>query len=217
MIFSCTWIGELLREAAQGLLMVSLISGVVVIVSLLVHRCFRKWFSPSFLYLFWILVVARFVLFAVPESPTSFLNLIVDRDPNQQVSSTLQPGSQLPENFWNGAETNVEIAASESTKLTSGLPFDWDMNAILGVVWILGFAFLGFRLIIGYRKVQSLIRSSNKPTVQLQRKFERLKQRIGVKQRVQLCLTDQTDLPGMVGVFRPRLCPLIGISIKNDT
>lgn len=187
----------------ESLLGVSLIGSAVVILALVIHRAVGRWLSPMVLYVFWLLVIVRFVLFAVPASPVSFLNLLPQTELND-----VQPALVV-------SEVTYGIFDSPGNSLTAlnqaafEAPLDGDTSStvtlwtIVKLVWLAGMAWLSWRLLTSYLRVRGVVVQSRPAPAELTSMFDRLKQQLGLSPTVRLRITEQLDVPAVAGIVRP--------------
>ncbi len=194
-------------HAFQMLVTISLIGSLIVLVSLGLHFLLRKRLSAKWLYLLWLVVIVRFALFAVPESPTSFLNLVAS---NQEVSTQADFELEAPVRA-NDFQFDVASFDSLSSFETAGLPsaelpetestasgFDWWQTA--RIVWLIGFSFFIGLLVAQWLRVRRLIRNSIPTDADLNKQFTMLKREMGIKRPVSLATTKELEVPAMAGL-----------------
>ena len=146
---------ESLACCFQSLLFVSAIGSIVVSMAIAFHLAASKWISATWLYVFWFVVQLRFVLFVVPESPTSLLNLTAQ--PATEISLIEQDvqGIGEDEQLIFSSEANVPIPIDEAT--TSFRLSALNCWMFAAIVWLVVAVGLMFRLGLGYLAVKRLI------------------------------------------------------------
>ena len=192
---------ESLASCFQSLLFVSAIGSIVVSMAIAFHLAASKWISATWLYVFWFVVLLRFVLFVVPESPTSLLNLTAQ--PATEISLIEQDvqGIGEDEQLIFSSEANVPIPIDEAT--TSFRLSALNCWMFAAIVWLIVAVGLMFRLGLGYLAVKRLIGESSQPSSELAARFESLKRRLRLRQRTRLRVSNEIDVPAMAGLFRP--------------
>ena len=214
--FQSQLLNDFLPSAIKTVLLVSVVGGMIVVLAIILHAFLKKWLSPGCLYLLWIVVIVRFALFAVPQSPTSFMNLLQQtpvaptQDTTQQTQPTSSYLSSLPDGFWSNESVTYQSNAAETTTATNAAPTSTLQAAnmlwpSICVIWLAGLAFFGLRLGRGYLEVRRMLRETDGPTAELLDTFARLRKRLNVSQRATLHLTESLTLPAMAGVFRPKV------------
>ena len=126
--FQSQLLNDFLPSAIKTVLLVSVVGGMIVVLAIILHAFLKKWLSPGCLYLLWIVVIVRFALFAVPQSPTSFMNLIQQAPVAQAPEATQQKKpassslSSLPDGFWSNEPVTYQGNAAETTTTTNVPP-----------------------------------------------------------------------------------------------
>ena len=200
--------GQLCQTSFESLLLISLIGGLVVLCAAAFHRLLKRWLAPGFLYLLWILVIIRFALFAVPESPTSLLNLFVQ---STVVSDSLR--EVPPSRLIFASSPSVTLPSTEIQSVTDFHRIETDKSAapmthlilLLSLIWAIGMSWMGVRLLIGWLKIQRLLAATSEPSSELQSRFNCLRSRLCNNSRVSLRVTEELDTPAMFGFFRPKI------------
>jgi beta-lactamase regulating signal transducer with metallopeptidase domain len=100
---------------------------------------------------------------------------------------------------WRVALPGVEGAADSVAATHDGT--GW-LSCLLAV-WAIGCAFRTARLGVGVLRLRLLVRRSTVCPAEWQRALARLAQRLGVRQGVQLRISEQVDAPIVLGWLRP--------------
>ena len=191
---------ESLASCFQSLVFVSVIGSIVVLMAIAFHMATSKWISSTFLYVFWFVVLLRFVLFAVPESPTSLLNLTAQS--STEIAILESDGQAINEDelliFSSGV---VPIPIDEETVSFLWTPAKCWMVA--AIAWFVVVVVLMFRFGLGYLAVRRLISETSHPAGELDARFKSLKQRLGLRLKTRLRVSDQIEVPAMAGLFNP--------------
>ena len=201
-------LGSFGDHAFQMLVTISLIGSLIVLVSLALHCLFRKRLSAKWLYLLWLVVIVRFALFAVPKSPTSFLNLVAS---NHEVSTqadfefeTSDPANdfQFDVAGFDGLPSSETPSGTPSTKHleteSTARSFDWWQ--IAKIVWLTGFSFFIGLLVVQWFRVRKLVRNSIPADADLNQQFTMLKHEMGIKRSISLATTSELEVPAMAGL-----------------
>jgi beta-lactamase regulating signal transducer with metallopeptidase domain/Flp pilus assembly secretin CpaC len=192
---------SLLVSCFQSLLLVSAVGSIVVLIAIAFHVITSKWISASWLYLLWFVVLSRFVLFAAPESPTSFLNLVAQpKTAISAIESTVEDTSG--DGFLIFSSENViPIPIDEQTAT-----FSWsqlNIWKIAALVWLLVVIGSLCRLGVGFLRVKRLINQTALPPSDLEIRFEELKQQFRLRERTRLRISDEIEVPAMAGLLSP--------------
>ena len=149
----------------QTLLEISLIGSIVVFAAVIVQMSLSRWLSLRFFYVFWVLVILRFAMFATPESPTSFLNLVSQANDNvllndsAVVAETIVVAGEVYAKSGTTALANHSLLPQQV--LAASEPFDFSsLVAPAIIVWLVGVAWMIVRLGFGYRSVLELLEQS---------------------------------------------------------
>lgn len=191
------------ESTIQFMLTVSAIGGVVVVLAMLLQTLLSRHVSAKWMYAFWILVVARFVLFVAPESPTSFLNLISQREVAQ---NTFAESSEVDFSYGTLSSTQpLEFLESEmliASDLAS--PTYPSLNAwhAAFLLWMIGMVWAFTSLILGYCRVKKLIVNSVDPSEELLQLLEGQTQS-SVAQNVKIRISHDLQVPATAGAFKP--------------
>ena len=206
------WIGWLLY--------LTLVASVVALLACAFQKLVGRRVSARLIYVIWILVCLRFVLFATPESPTSFLNLIqrtaepVQTEQAEFVSAATGSFGELEieseslliddtplESFTESFEESFAPTAVEPS--INYAKYFW---FAIASVWTLVVAFLLLRLIVQAIGLAKLIRNSESATsskfIAVQQSLKTMKHfqsRLLTRVRV----SDEVDVPATVGLFWP--------------
>ena len=192
---------ESLASCFQGLLFVSAIGSVVVLTAIAFHLAASKWISPTWLYVLWFVVLLRFVLFAVPESPTSLLNFAVQPTTEVSFLELDAQGIGEDERLIFSSDAVVPIPIDEQTdSFLWPTEYCWMFAAVAWFVVVVG---LMIRLGLGYLAVKRLVAETSKPSKELIARFENLKVRLGLRQRTRLRVSNEIEVPAMAGLFNP--------------
>ena len=193
----------------EQLFWVSVIGGLVAIVAFMIHSMLSYWVKPAWMYLFWLVIATRFLLFVVPASPTSIFNLLEPASPTSaSVAHEIKPTQLATKSqivvgavVFGPAET---ISANE-TKPTGEPVVKWMeiVWAAMAIVWLLVFLVLVVRLIRGMQMVRKVVAHSSDPPLELAQRFLDLRQKTGMQNSVRLRITDEIKAPVSVGIFRP--------------
>lgn len=194
------------ESAIQFLLSVSAIGSAVVIFAVLLQVLLSRFVSAKWVYVFWILVVARFVLFVVPESPTSFLNLITQPEV-AQTSATLDSTTVVfsQDTIY---QPSVDLAFIESENLIASDSAESafsNLNAwhAAFLLWLGGVGWAMISLVTGYCRVKKLVGDSVRPSDNLIQLFEKCKRNTGASPNIGIGVSHQLQVPAMAGVFKP--------------
>ena len=194
---------ESLESCFQSLLTVSAIGSVVVLLAIAFHLATSKWISATWLYAFWFVVLIRFVLFAVPESPTSVLNLVMQPTAETPISPN-DSDTQLfgaDERLIFTSDSVIPIPIDEQAASNRWLPLSyWTLTAI---AWLVVLFAMICRLGLGCLSVKRLARATTEPPGELLSRFESLKRRLGMPQRIRLRISNELEVPAMAGVMSP--------------
>lgn len=193
---------ESLESCFQSLLIVSAIGSIVVLMAIAIHVIASKWISATWLYVFWFVVLIRFVVFATPESPTSLLNLVMQ--PTQSSISLIDSDTQGlggNERLIFTSDSVVPIPIDEQAASIRWWPLSiWTLAAIGWLVVVSG---LMCRLGLGYLSVKRLVRKTTEPPSELLSRFENLKRQTGLRRRTRLRISNELEIPAMVGTLNP--------------
>ena len=190
-----------LNDAFQAVLNTSAVASVVVLAAALIYLAFKNSIAPKWLYLFWVLIAVRFVLFGVPESPTSFLNFLEQpTTANQTIIS--QKHAPLALNSIVDLTKESEQQAHGPQEAQPIQPARiW---ALLSIIWIIGMVVLLVRLLRGMVTVRSILADSQ-PNAFLQHQLSPLAKSLGMRRKIVVQTTDRLGVPSMTGIFRPTI------------
>ena len=192
------------------LLEVSIIGSVVVLMGSLFQVLLRTRVSARWSYLLWIIVMVRFVVFVAPPSPTSIQNLLMRRGAEEPV---LQPEAAIVEQslVTSAQEDLIYFSPPARDPVT---PVVWENDSVLNAwqiglwVWAIGAAWLLFRLFLGMRRVNRLIRESSQASKELESRFSDVRQRFGrqwfgIGTAVSIRVSSALNVPALAGLVRP--------------
>ena len=192
----------------QSLLVVTLIGSGVVVAALLLSQLFRRRLSPQFFYLLWLLVLLRFVLFAAPSSPTSFLNWV----PESRWSHTPSPVEPLPKNeatqfviapVAGEKASQMNFTESEVEPQSVSPLIEFEILSFAKLVWFIGMLIAAVFFLGKVFRASHIVSRASEVNGSLHRKFDNLRQQLGIKQKIKLRLTDELPTPAMAGFFQP--------------
>lgn len=197
----------------QHLFWVSVIGGLVVIAALIVQASLSRYVKPKWMHLFWLVVAARFLLFIVPASPTSVLNLF---DGVSQTRAVASQSNERAESTVRAHVFNTPVASSSvgqprqvvgQPELKGSKPaadvwagYVWLLFAF---VWLLVLVVLLIRLLRGLFLVRRIVALSSDPPIEIAQRYEQLRIEAKVRDSVQLKVTDEIEAPVSVGIFMP--------------
>lgn len=197
------------QDLFESLLAVSLIGSIVVLLTWMIHRLFGRWLSPRLLHAFWILVMLRFVLFAVPSSPTSVLNFF---PMSPGLVDPTAPPKTTPVVIRNVADAgnSIEPPSATGRYLQSLSPIDESTSPthlslwiLLRLVWMAGFLWVLMLFVRRIFRVWKLVSQSEPASAQLEETFDRLRNQLRLSPTIQLRSTRELDVPAMAGVWHP--------------
>jgi beta-lactamase regulating signal transducer with metallopeptidase domain/Flp pilus assembly secretin CpaC len=210
-------------EIGQSLLLVSSIGSLLMVAALLLHLFLSRFVAARWMYLLWLVVLIRFVIFFAPESPTSFLNLLPAAMNTPATTNISAVSVGLPATDAVSIDANIvhsaEIATEHNDFSQGQFEFDEAMSAdsrlsvptwttaklwtITAVTWIAGVAFMMIRLLMGHRHVRRIIQKSAEAEPNLQKRFRDVKKQISNSSRASLRMTSDIEVPSMVGFVNP--------------
>jgi bla regulator protein BlaR1 len=190
----------------EELLLVSAIGGTVVVVGLLIQASISRFVSPKWMYVFWLLIAIRFLLFVVPASPTSLLNLFGQTSPIQKVDA-MPEHSVTNHHVHVGKATNSQFAVMPYEHAKGSLPIGsagWASGIWTTLIsaWLLVLAVLLVRLLRGLLEIRRIVCRSSDPSAEHSRQYAMLRDQAKVRKSVELRITGEIDSPVSVGIFR---------------
>lgn len=192
------------ESTIQLIVAISIVGAILVLFGLLFQALIRRQVSAKWLYLFWILIAFRFVLFAVPESPTSFMNLISQTEvaANTFADSQLQDFRMVDTPTLQSEQfaDPILLEACENEHDSASSISPWQ---IAFWIWIVGVVYVLARLLSDYFRVIRLIRNSVEPSPRLQRLVEKCKQTACDYVQTRILVSDELEVPAMAGSFKP--------------
>lgn len=189
------WLRWLLSASAQASVLVVLIIGVQLVLG--------RWLSPSWRYALWGLVVVRLLMPIAPGSPWSVFNL-VPAEPTPAVSAAPLP----PMDFTLAVPSEPLVASprpvapvqrtqvADPITWSRVLMWTWAGGAMLFAVWVAG---------SHLRLSRRIARDRREPNDDLERLLQACRERMNIRRRVRVVLTDAAAGPALMGVFRPRI------------
>ena len=200
--------GDTGLSSFQTFLEVSFVGAIVVVAAVLIQILLSKWLSPRFFYVFWVLVVLRFAMFAAPQSPTSFLNLFSQTKNDVSASKSVVAAETIlvaGEVFAkSGSAADSPRPSRVLQQATTANAFDFTSLLAPSIfVWLIGVAWMVVRLGLGYRRVKELIDRSRIASPRLVEMLNEHKATLKIRRSVAIRATSQIDVPAVAGVFRP--------------
>lgn len=195
-------------SAAQIIVGASLVGTALILVLLVMHRRVERFLGLTWLYWIWLLILFRFVLFFVPESPLSALNLL---PVSEKIAATensrmvqIGPGDPFPDV---AATMEAEPPVTRETRATateskSAITENMTLWTWVFAGWCFGVVLFAALFLSHWARIRRIISNSNEAGTELQRRFERLKALTGTR-FVRLRETNELRTPAVTGVIRP--------------
>lgn len=192
----------------QWILYTSAMACVTVGLLLIAKAIFKRWLTPRWHYLLWMLLVARLILPWTPESPYSVFNLF---DWNAQVESTenapkIKKGSIseiVPAELVEPAQAEVYEVPISSSGMSQRETM-W--YVVLFAIWLSGV--IGLSIYTIYVNLRFFSRIRKEPEVsdsKARMAFEHCKQLTSVSQKITMIESKQVTGPTLAGFLKPIL------------
>ncbi|MEM7456238.1 MAG: M56 family metallopeptidase [Planctomycetota bacterium] len=210
---------SMMDHVVWSFVQLSIVSGIVVLLAILLHFSLRRVIAPGWLYLLWVLVLLRFVMFAAPASPTSILNLIEQKEQAAQVIVPNQPGPETEfaeqDYVFAGVFADTEFgsfdfdhkAAGLAPQLRplpqSGTDYFRVATCFLVLAWAAGVLLALVRLVVCAARVSGLVHRSLEAPDALEDQFTRIRRNVCPGQKARLRVTDEMQVPAMAGWLKP--------------
>lgn len=205
-----------MADILKTLLEVTVYSGVLLIVILVLKRIFRKQLSASLHYLVWLLLVARLLM---PVTIDSGLTLFVlPEEPVEAVQNVAADEQTAPDIRDNGGVTafaaQPEVVINDTPAYSGGaaaaspaaarISVDWAAVAIFA--WALGMVVYFFFLAwLHVRFGRILRRGTGMTPGWVTEMTEACQQELGIRRRIRVCVQDSLNSPALTLSLRPRL------------
>ena len=181
----------------------------------LLIRCAGDHLAPRWRCLLWSMVLIRMALPMAPSSPWSLWSLaawtsVPAAAPRSEVSLTPTPLLPLLQDIPTAAVTAEPAAASGGKRIESIAPSSsvvWDQwwGVVFGL-WIAGAASMVFRVVMGRAQLRDRLKSCEPVRDSgLLEVLEACRQRMGVRQRIELVESARFTSPAVVGWLKPRI------------
>jgi bla regulator protein BlaR1 len=186
----------------QWLLGTSFAGCILTLVILLVKFGFRRQMSAGWHYYLWFLLIIKLVIPFGPASSFSVFTMLnycskqISAGTFQQAETMIKAHHGNPfRHNWANPAGDYAISVSKNDHFT-----------FLLIIWLAGVIFFTVYLLLQNRKTVNLLK--NRQPVKDQsvlEQFESCKRMMGIRANIALLATDQIQIPGLYGVFRPSL------------
>ena len=192
-------------------------AAVLALLVLAARMIFRPKLSPAWRYGLWLLVVARLLMPASPQSAISIFNL-AKFTPRQAIAAPfVEPGASAPEtpiSEWRPRpQPPGDRLSADAASIMSVRPNRFtNWFGIAGAVWFAGVCLLAFRLAwANFRFTSRLARHRPIADAAIIRLVEECADAIGLRHPVSVIETEEVASPAVCGLWKKRLLAPDGI------
>ena len=202
----------------------SLIGSIIVLMILIIKGMFRNKLNFTFRYYIWLILIIKFIIPIGPQSPLNISNLNNNFHAQTQIT-------QITQITQTNSSTELKVSDLWASKLISKLPplnKDVIINTIsipltpkLNIegafcfIWLFGLVLLIGKLVIGYKRLNNIIRYSFK-NVNITHKniLNECMKDMNIRTDVELTYSDKLSSPSLCGLFSPKI--LIPVSVATN-
>lgn len=203
---------------------VSFTASIVALLILLVKILFKKHIGIRFHHTLWIIVLLRFIIPIVPESPTSVFNFLPSTE--SQINSSIPNLTSSNNDIYDkipSTQEGIEIDKDTTYPMDDqrspnslSIPSVKDNGSIaykcsqaiqiLSIIWFTGFLVMIIgSVIIQFRFRKKLTSVAKLRDPELVSIVDKCKEIIGKKSEVYVYLSDDFKIPCITGVLRPKI------------
>lgn len=196
---------ESIVNGFEIVLHLSIMATFVAVIILFTKLIFREKIGVKGNYFIWLILILRLLMPYTPQSQISFFNLFNNNYAMGKVinSSDMKMGNKNISKNTVNLETKVSVPKSTITKKNNGVNNYIEIAAFL---WILVVIILALKMVIAtilfsyklsfYKEVRE------NDVLDMLREC---KNKVGVKKRISIYRTNLVKVPGIFGIFRPKL------------
>lgn len=219
----------LLGVCFTNILRVSFTSSIIALAILMLRQIVKKRINISYIHLLVVLVLLRFCLVIVPESPISILSIIPNYD---KIEKTIPDGMATTQNYvqnhtnQNSKENNIQenyikndnIGLDGDTYIDKSQTISKIQN-ILAMIWMVGVILMALAVLVLQLRLKLELNNS-KPLCdsRLADIVEECKDSLGIKGHVRVFVGDKFNGPCITGIIRPCIyypCSLMDIDVDS--
>ena len=202
----------------EKIMLSSVIGSVIVLMILIIKGIFRNKLNFTFHYYIWLILIIKLIIPIGPQSPLNISNLNKNFHVQTQVAQTNSSTELTVSDF--GASKLISkvpplnkdvIISTMSKPLTPKL----NIEEVFSFVWLFGFVLSIGILVIGYKKLNNIVRYSLKNVNSTHRNIlnECMKD-MNIRIEVELKYSDKLSSPSLCGPFKPKI--LIPVSVAAN-
>lgn len=201
----------------QLILRSSIMATFVAVIILFIKLVFKEKIGVRGNYFIWLILILRLLMPYTPQSQISFFNLFnhnytMNKVINSSEIKLISKGTPI-----NIAKSNSKVSVSQNTNSIKSSTVNNNLK-YAAFVWALVAAILALKMIITtilfYYKLSSYKEIRDGDILKLVREC---KNKVGINKKIKVYKTNIVKIPGIFGIFRPKLLLPANLEKKIDT
>ncbi|MBZ9607474.1 M56 family metallopeptidase [Clostridium estertheticum] len=198
----------------------SLIGSVIVLMILIIKGIFRNKLNFTFHYYIWLILIIKLIIPFGPQNPLNISNLYENFHVQSTTNNTTQTTSS--KELTNATLSNpISISAmhpsNKSISKANSIPLKHNVNIekVFCFIWIFGSSLSIGILVIGYKKLKDIVRTSIKNINSTHREIlNKCRSAMNIKTEVELSYSQKISSPSLCGLIKPKI--LIPVRIADN-
>lgn len=207
-----------LLNTFEKIVLSSLIGSVIVLMILIIKGIFRNKLNFTFHYYIWLILIIKLIIPIGPQSPVNISNSNKNFHVQTQIAQT-------------NSSTELTVSDFGASKLISKVPPlnkgviintiskplipKLNIEKVFCFIWLFGFVLSIGKLVIGYKKLNNIVRYSLKNVNSTHKNIlNKCMKDMNIRTEVELTYSDKLSSPSLCGLFKPKI--LIPVNVAAN-